>query len=59
MHNLTTLEETASVQIWKPEFDYNMYWGATVDGESTDSETTQSSSGGEADDGWSDEDDRD
>jgi hypothetical protein len=32
-HNLTTLNETASVQIWKPEFDslYNNYY--EVDGE--------------------------
>ena len=59
VHNLTTLEETASVQIWKPEFDYNMYWGTTVDAESDDKEATQSDGSGSDDEVWADEDDRD
>ena len=58
-HGTATLEETASVQIWKPEFDYNTYWGTTVDAESSDPESSQSSSSGEGDDGLSDDDDRD
>ena len=54
-HNLTTLNETASIQLWKPEFDVNHYYYMDGDEEAkedvSDPPRSESSDGSTGEDG--------